>query len=377
MLRLQPIDPPVPPHMPGHYAAFIDHFGAHRVDGRARHEIDRAIQRLVISIAVGLVSTLHDHDATQLELVVDALPWLSGVYALLTLAYWRVIHRRPHGAVAAQYAFLLVDPLVTVLALMASPSLLAPLNMFLMVQIVRCGIRYGVRTLWLTWGVSVVASAVLLPQSSFWALAQPLTQSHIAMLLITPLLFAPLIASLHRATDELRTAATSDPLTGLGNRRMLSEHLAIAQERSRRDDTALALILFDLDRFKAVNDVHGHARGDALLLKVTQALRQNLRAGDYLARIGGDEFVLLVEGLDKQDGTRLAEAMAAKIAQVVAAAAREVCASPRVSASVGVHCWCAADPQGLDEAGLLDRADQAMYRAKRAGRAGMDVPAPT
>jgi diguanylate cyclase (GGDEF)-like protein len=350
------------------YAAFIDYFGAHRGPLRVRHEVDRAIQRVVISVLVGVVSLWHDHEASQMDLVVHAMPWLSAIYATLALIYWRVIRARADAAVAAQYAFILIDPVVTVLALAASPTLLAPLNMFLMVQIVRCGIRYGVRTLWLEWSVAVLASALLLPLSAFWTLAQPLSQSHIAMLLVTPLLFAPLIRQLHRATDELRAAATSDPLTGLGNRRLLSEHLRIAQERSRRDGTWLALILFDLDNFKAVNDDRGHAVGDELLRQITGALRHNLRGGDYLARIGGDEFVLLVEGLPEDEAGRLAQAMADKIVRVVAEAAREACPEQPVTASAGVHCWSGADPGSQDEAGLLDRVDQAMYDAKRAGK---------
>jgi diguanylate cyclase (GGDEF)-like protein len=351
-------------------AAVYAYFGAHRVDRRGPHEIDRAIQRVIISLAVSLVTAWHEDDGGRLSALLAALPWLSLGYAVLALAYAWLIHRQPQAGVGAQYAFLVADPLLTVLALMAAPALLAPLNVFLMVQIVRCGIRYGVRTLWLAWGVSVLASAVLLPLSDFWVLAQPLTLSHIAMLLITPLLFAPLIASLHRSTLELRRAATSDPLTGLGNRRMLSEQLAAAQQRSRRQGTALALILFDLDRFKAVNDRHGHAQGDALLLRVTQSLQRGLRTGDYLARIGGDEFVLLAEGLSPVEGPLQAQAMAAKIARLVKEAAREICPDPAVTASVGVHCWLAAEAPALDESELLNRADQAMYRHKRAAREG-------
>ncbi|MDP4299360.1 GGDEF domain-containing protein [Leptothrix discophora] len=350
------------------YAAFIDYFGAHRGPLRVRHEVDRAIQRVVIGLLVALATLWHDHEASQMDLVVHAMPYFSVAYALLALLYWRVIRARPDAAVAAQYAFIVADPVLTVLALAASPTLLAPLNMFLMVQIVRCGIRYGVRTLWLEWSVAVLASALLLPLSAFWTLAQPLTQSHIAMLLVTPLLFAPLIRQLHRANDELRAAATSDPLTGLGNRRLLSEHLRIAQERSRRDGTWLALILFDLDNFKAVNDARGHASGDALLLHITRALRANLRGGDYLARIGGDEFVLLVEGLPADEAGRLAQAMADKIVRVVAEAARDASPDQPVTASAGVHCWSGSDPTGHDEATPMERADQAMYEAKRAGK---------
>ncbi len=345
-----------------------DYFGAHRVDARARHEVDRVIQRILISVAVGLITFWQEPPDNRLGGLVETMPSLAVAYVLLSLAYWRVIHVDPDGAVGAQYAFLVTDPLVTVMALVASPALLAPLNIFLMVQIVRCGIRYGVRTMWLAWTVSVIASAVLLPMSDFWVPSQPLTLSHVAMLAITPLLFAPLITHLHRTTDELRRAATSDPLTGLGNRRMLSEHLAAAQARSRRDATMLALILFDLDRFKSVNDLHGHARGDELLLRVTRALQRSLRSSDYLARIGGDEFVLLLEGLSPTEGALQAEAMAAKIARIVRDEAREVCPDPAVTASVGVHCWRAGDAPGLGESELLNRADQAMYRVKRARR---------
>ena len=238
----------------------FDFLGAHRVEDRVRHEIDRVIQRVVISLAVGVVTQVQEPQGNRLDVLVHATPWLAALYVGLSLLYARLIRARADAGVAAQYAFLVSDPLLTVLALMAAPELLAPLNIFLMVQIVRCGIRYGVRTLWLTWSVSVVCSALLLPLSDFWVMSQPLTLSHIAMLAITPLLFAPLIQQLHKTTDGLRRAATSDPLTGLGNRRRLSEQLAAAQSRG----TAFGNDLF-CQRFQQRRHVNPEATAQPFL----------------------------------------------------------------------------------------------------------------
>jgi diguanylate cyclase (GGDEF)-like protein len=183
----------------------------------------------------------------------------------------------------------------------------------------------------------------------------------------TPLLFVPLIDKLHSMTEELRQAATSDQLTGLGNRRMLSEHLRLARERCIRDASMLAVLYIDLDNFKQVNDTLGHNIGDALLELIAKRLKKNCRSGDFLARVGGDEFVLLVEGLSKQTGTTQAEEIAKKLVATVQDCASEVAPRAGVSASVGIRCWT-PDPHAMDHDDLIDEADRAMYSAKRAGK---------
>ncbi|MBK6616446.1 GGDEF domain-containing protein [Ottowia sp.] len=355
--------------MIGLYQTAIAYFGAHSAHLRDKHEVDRAIQRAVIGGAISIITMWFAHSHSETGSIVAALPYAAAAYAALAMIYLKIIQSRPNAAIAAQYLFILLDPALTVLALAGMPGVLAPINQLLVVQIVRCGIRYGVRTMWLTWAAAALSSMVLLPLNTFWSLAEPLTKSYITMLAITPILFGPLIKHLHRVSSELRSAATSDPLTGLGNRRMLSEHLRLAQERSHRDHSMLAVLLIDLDNFKAVNDTLGHGIGDHLLERVASAIKHNSRGGDFLARIGGDEFVLLVEGLSHHDGHHQAQMIAEKIVKTVQAVAEEVSPTIPVSASIGVNCWSFASKPLASEIDLIEVADRAMYSAKRAGKA--------
>jgi diguanylate cyclase (GGDEF)-like protein len=363
--------------MRGLTQTLLTYFGAHSIQHRDAHERDRAVQRAWITIGISILTMWASYTTSHRSLVLLSTSYLSAFYAAASLVYLRSIQARPAGQVLAQYLFIVLDPALTVLALVAAPTVLAPLNPLLMVQIVRCGLRFGSRTMWLAWGATVLMCAALFPSSDFWMAEEQLMRSFVAMLAITPILFGPLIARLHQVTGELTAAATSDPLTGLGNRRMLSEHLRFAQARAQRDNSMLALLAVDLDNFKAVNDTLGHSTGDHLLEVVASSIKRGCRAGDFLARTGGDEFVLLAEGLSAKDGSSQAAQIAAKVISTVESAAAHACPTIKVTASVGVHCWIHDDrANAATESDLLDLADRAMYKAKRAGKARFVFAAP-
>ncbi len=159
--------------------------------------------------------------------------------------------------------------------------------------------------------------------------------------------------------ERLRNQAEQDPLTGLANRRRFEQELERQIERSTRHAEAAALAVIDLDSFKDVNDVHGHATGDKLLTSVAAALHRRLRATDVAARIGGDEFAVILIGVDERGATTAAAGLTAAIAEQARAAGLET------SASVGVTM---IEP-GVSADELFARADRAMYEAKRAARA--------
>ena len=170
------------------------------------------------------------------------------------------------------------------------------------------------------------------------------------------------ITSARRDAQLIRHQATHDPLTGLANRAGLELAMvtAIAESRSRGQVTAVALL--DLDDFKQINDSLGHATGDQLLTEVARRLRDCLRPTDTVARLGGDEFVLALPNINYPDDVSI---VAQKVLDAVARPILIDGHSLRVTVSVGVSAY----PQdGADIASLLKRADDAMYRAKRAGR---------
>ena len=167
------------------------------------------------------------------------------------------------------------------------------------------------------------------------------------------------------AEDALRVQTLHDPLTGLPNRVLLLDRLTQALAAADRDGRTTAVLFLDLDRFKQVNDTYGHAAGDRLLLGVAEALHGALRPGDTLARLAGDEFVVLAGG---QQPGRLPDGSATVLARrLLAALERPIRVnghSVRIAASVGV---AYARPGDTPEA-LLHAADTAMYEGK--GRAG-------
>ena len=180
------------------------------------------------------------------------------------------------------------------------------------------------------------------------------------------------------AEDEVKRLAFFDPLTNLPNRRLLSDRLHQAVTKVKREQGHLALIFVDLDKFKPVNDRHGHAAGDQLLQAVAHRLRTCVRESDTVARVGGDEFVVLLASISQAQD-------AMQVAQKIHAALRvrfhlPVGQSVQISSSTGVALY---PEHGLDEATLSHHADVAMYAAKAAGRdqymvyePSLDHPAP-
>ncbi len=178
-----------------------------------------------------------------------------------------------------------------------------------------------------------------------------------------------LLKGMEHALEEQKTNAAKlahlamhDALTGLANRRLLHDRIEHELAAAQRDGAEVGVLLLDLDNFKNVNDSHGHALGDTLIVSVGERLQRAVRAGDTVARIGGDEFVVLVPQVDAE-----AELLATveRVLQAVDGAYPLVHQSLYVSASIGVAVF---PRDGGDAAALLKNADTAMYRAKEGGR---------
>src|SRR4051812_41258206 len=169
-------------------------------------------------------------------------------------------------------------------------------------------------------------------------------------------------ADLRALTDELAERAVRDPLTGLANRSLLEERLRGVLARDSRTGDTSGILFLDLDGFKAVNDVHGHAVGDAVLRAVAGRLTATVRPSDTLARIGGDEFVVLVEGATTEGVAALADRLRAAVTEPIAVGTLTL----NVGVSVGI---AMSQAGGTESSTLLDRADRGMYAEKR-GTAG-------
>lgn len=169
--------------------------------------------------------------------------------------------------------------------------------------------------------------------------------------------------SLTETNRQLTVLATTDELTGLPNRRMLSEQLALALARARRGGLAVALLSIDLDSFKSVNDSLGHAYGDRLLVEVARLLRAGARDTDVVARIGGDEFVVVLADLDVQQASELVETVVERIDGLLSSPISIGPVELRADASIGVAIY---PLDAREQEALLGAADAAMYRRKHA-----------
>ena len=168
------------------------------------------------------------------------------------------------------------------------------------------------------------------------------------------------VTALTQAEEELRFLAHHDPLTALTNRSLFNDGLASALHTAQRDNTRLALLFLDVNDFKGINDVHGHAVGDRVLCVIARRLEGCVRESDLVARMGGDEFTVLLTDVQSH------EAVSSKVAQILAAMAEPLGAEfgpvKMPSCSVGVAFYPA---DGADADTLLSHADSDMYRIKR------------
>jgi diguanylate cyclase (GGDEF)-like protein/PAS domain S-box-containing protein len=197
------------------------------------------------------------------------------------------------------------------------------------------------QTLWVMHGITVVRD----PNGPAWfaVSAQDITERR------------KVEADLRALTATLTERAVRDPLTGLANRSLLEERLRAVLSRDARTGQSTAVLFLDLDGFKAVNDVHGHAAGDTVLTTVARRIAAAVRPSDTVARLGGDEFVVLVEGATDTVVDKVVERLRQAVSEPV----------PTLDLQIGVSIGVAISRRGdAEPTGLLGAADRAMYADK-------------
>jgi len=176
-----------------------------------------------------------------------------------------------------------------------------------------------------------------------------------------------MVEPLQRAIEyeDLYEQACRDALTGLVNRRVFDERLGSLMAQAARNGSPLTVACMDLDRFKQVNDSHGHAVGDMVLQKIARTMEGMVRGCDVLARMGGDEFMLIMPDTSLDEARVLAE----RLCRTVAVLPLDPLPPGEVGVSIGLMQWDGA----MDAKTWLQRADEALYRAKAAGRSQVSV----
>jgi diguanylate cyclase (GGDEF)-like protein len=194
----------------------------------------------------------------------------------------------------------------------------------------------------LAWAITLACPALISPTMSWWAL--------------------DLVLKVERAHEQLRVQSTIDHLTGIYNRRYFMDRLRDEIERTERSGTAFAVAFIDVDNFKRINDEHGHLNGDEILRQLTSTCAKQVRDIDTLARIGGEEFALLLPQTTPEEAAHLVERLRSSVA---ATKAKIGDGWLDITVSIGLT---SANRGAQDVNGILRRADEALYAAKRQGK---------
>jgi diguanylate cyclase (GGDEF)-like protein len=288
------------------------------------------------------------------------LGWLPVSLVVVQVAVYGLLRpliaasARPEYPIACAVVLAQVQIAVAVAMTGASQS---PLLIVFLLGIVGLPARFGT--------TRVVAAGLLLTEALIFGATAGVDPSGFAAqparVIATAAASFGLLAFAHalmQAESQKRSESVIDALTGLPNRRGLTMHFEDLCAEAQRTATPLALLLYDLDRFKSINDLHGHQRGDAVLVEAAAAIRRSLRPTEQVYRVGGEEFLVLLPGCDLERAVPVAERVRAAIES----------AQPGglpVTASVGLS---AAASEDIDFDELFRTADAALYEAKRAGR---------
>lgn len=296
----------------------------------------------------------------------------TGVFCFYTVAHWAHVKRYPGFYPLRRTLAITVDQLGCFLTMLLTGELGAIVAFLCLWISLGNGIRFGVP--WMALSAALASTGLIAVGmfSNYWSQHPIWIISLVLLNTAIPAYVASLIRGFHHSRSELaryaremEAMALKDPLTGLPNRTALFDELDKAGAHARRSGASIAVLYFDLDGFKQVNDTLGHAPGDLLLVETARRAHEALRGEDILARIGGDEFVVLLQA---QDGGTRAHAVAERILQSIAAI-REIAGSPiEVTASVGIVVASGAEAVRMGAEQIVHEADRNMYLAKKRGK---------
>jgi diguanylate cyclase (GGDEF)-like protein len=337
-----------------------------RLKNRPDSEHHQAVARLVIA-AVGLMYTLGIYQRDRSPTILYSIEFLVG-YLILSAIIIALIILNP-GISRARRAVALVSDISgcgIVMSLLGHAGLV-----FLWTQVwvtVGFGLRYGRRYLYAAMILGIVAYVLMVTNTPYWRDDPCLIVGYAGCLIILPLFFASLLkklnatnAELAKLTEQFRKQATHDSLTGLPNRQLFLEELQHELAQAQRHNEQLVVFFIDLDGFKKINDDFGHQSGDELLKTIGKRLKAHVRKSDLVARLAGDEFVILMSGLDGDTAIRVAQKLIQDVSTPVAINGQRM----EVTASIGIAIYPTAG-NSSDE--ILAKADAAMYRSKQAGK---------
>jgi diguanylate cyclase (GGDEF)-like protein len=332
-----------------------------RLTRRPDTEHQAAIIRLLIAIISGIYLAaavqINEPDSNTIwyviVLVLVVFPYSIGVLVSI------FIH--PQVSVTRRVLSIFMDIAATTYALYFLGEISTPVYGVYLFNACGNGFRFGARYLYLSSALSIVGFTFVLATTEYWQSHLTLGIGLLIVLFVIPMYFASLVRQLHTALAHMRTMATHDALTGLPNRHSFYEQLQKILISAEKNNTKFAVVFIDLDGFKPINDSLGHAAGDEILKSVARRLKQNVRQGDVVARIGGDEFVIILPTIDATDLLSIVR----KFVDIIASPHTVTGKTVTLTSSMGVATYPSSG-RTVDE--LVAHADAAMYRSKRAGK---------
>jgi diguanylate cyclase (GGDEF)-like protein len=293
------------------------------------------------------------------------------VFPLYAIGYAFEVKRRPVPTRARRALALLADNLAASFIGSFGGGFAAYVG-FNFLTTMGWGLRFGRHYLFVATGIAIAGMAWNLAASPYWQdnllFGGSIIFGLVAGAINAAILLGRIAAGNRRLAekmDEITELAWRDPLTHLPNRLHFQERLSQALAAAARTQREVALLLFDIDGFKPVNDSLGHEAGDRLLQEIARRVGARVRQADTFARFGGDEFVVLMElNRDTSDAARVAESVIRVIGDIDLFANAGI----RVGASVGIASWMPLPGERPNSDELLKQADRAMYEAKRAGK---------
>jgi diguanylate cyclase (GGDEF)-like protein len=282
------------------------------------------------------------------------IPLIGGLALGYEVAIRRRLSRSDHPAILVMVGFVM-NVAVTATGAIITGGPHSPLLPWLIIPIVSLAGRFDGRGVWCGTGIVLVALGVVAVSHPHALADDPTMVIAIVPLAISVGMFS---AAMMRAERRQRQESSLDPLTGLLNRKSLQGRVAELAEQARLTGDAVALVVLDVDHFKEINDTYGHARGDVVLRGIADAIRGQLRSFELAYRVGGEEFLVVLPGIDLEHGAGVAERLRTRMEEL----------NPdgiSLTVSLGVS---AARGEAVTLTGLFDAADRALYAAKRGGR---------
>jgi diguanylate cyclase (GGDEF)-like protein len=343
-----------------------------RLAGRSDSEHIQALVRIAIAI-LGLLYVFFVYASEKLTADQSHVPYLGlfivsgsvGIFALIVL--W------PHISPPRRLLGMVFDyGMVSYFMYVMEDNGILFFPVYLWVTIGN-GLRYGTRYLYTAMVMSIVSFAAVLGNSVYWREQWGFSTGLLVGLIALPLYFSILLKQLSRQHDELKKLyeqmarhATHDSLTDLPNRKHFYDELSETITSAKQEKRTFTVLYLDLDGFKAINDDLGHAIGDQLIENTARRLEHCVRKGDMVARVGGDEFIVLLQDVASLDVSKIAEKIIENLSKPLILADRSL----SVTTSIGVATY---PHDGADASALIHSADSAMYEAKRNGKNGYRI----